>query len=63
MKKCIDCDYVITCNKSSRYETCERYVHTAEKHTPKKYTKLDKVENGVYEFSKLEVIENEKSNI
>lgn len=54
MKKCVDCDYVITCNKSSRYETCERYVHTAEKHTPKKYTKLDKAEDGVYEFSKLE---------
>ena len=58
MKKCQDCDYFgPECKKLG--EVCEKYKKTFHR----TITKLDKVDNGVYEFSKLELIENEKSNI
>ena len=52
--KCIDCDYFGGCEKVR--EVCEKYKKTFRR----KYTKLEKVENGVYEFSKLEVKEWKK---
>ena len=50
-------DYFGGCEKAG--EVCEKYKKTIHR----TITKLDKAENGVYEFNKLEVIENEKSNI
>ena len=49
MKKCVDCDYFGSCEKAEN--VCEKYKKTIRR----KYTKLEKVENGVFEFSKLEV--------
>ena len=49
MSKCQDCDYFGGDCKTP-VKVCEKYIHT-----PKTITKLDKVDNGVFEFSKLEV--------
>lgn len=49
MKKCVDCDYFGGCEKAG--EVCEKYKKTFHR----TITKLDKAENGVFEFSKLEV--------
>lgn len=56
MKKCVDCDWFgPECEKSG--EVCEKYKKTFHR----TITKLDKAEDGVYEFSKLEG-EDEKNN-
>ena len=55
MKKCIDCDWFGgDCEKAGK--VCEKY----KKKIHRKYTKLDKVENGVFEFSKLEVEDDKR---
>jgi len=53
--KCIDCDYFGNCEKAEN--VCEKYKKTFHR----TYTRLDKAEYGVFEFSKLEV-EDEKNN-
>ena len=47
--KCQDCKKWGSCKKAEK--VCEKYKKTIRR----KYTKLEKVENGVFEFSKLEV--------
>ena len=54
MKKCIDCDYFGSCEKAEN--VCEKYKKTFHR----TITKLDKAEDGVFEFSKLEVKEWKK---
>lgn len=46
--KCVDCDYFGGCEKAG--EVCEKYKKTIRR----KYTKLEKVENGIFEFKVVE---------
>ena len=56
MKKCVDFDYFGGCEKAG--EVCEKYKKTFHR----TITKLDKAENGVFEFSKLEVEDGARNN-
>lgn len=53
MKKCIDCDYFENCPKSGNI--CENYKKTIHR----KYTKLEKAENGIFE---VKFLDEEKNN-
>lgn len=55
MKRCIDCDYKFTCGKTNPKVVCERYSNTS-----KNVRKLNKVEEGYFEFEKI--YEEEKTN-
>ena len=54
MKRCIDCDYKLSCGKANPNEVCDRY-----KKSPKTITKLNRAEDGCFEFERLEVSEND----
>lgn len=54
MRKCIDCDYKFDCGKANTNIVCERY-----KNTPKNMTKLNKAEDGYFEFERLEVSQDD----
>lgn len=49
MKRCIDCDYFGGCDKAG--EVCEKYKKTIHR----TYTRLEKLENGVFTFKVMEV--------
>lgn len=54
MKRCIDCDYKCSCGKANSKTVCEEY-----KKTPKTITKLDSNKDGIFKFSKIEVVEDD----
>lgn len=57
MSKCQDCDYFGGECKTPEI-VCEKYKKTIHR----TITKLDKAENGVFEFSKLEVENGARNN-
>ena len=54
MKRCIDCDYKFDCGKANPNEVCDKY-----KKSPKIITKLNRVEDGYFEFESLEVSQDD----